>query len=375
MNHPIRIPANPKASPITRRLFTWLSSLADRTERKMLIGQFCGYPNPQPQLLAQTHPTSTFTPRYMEEIHALTGRHPALMGVDYYGNTGGIDDGPDIVTTEHSHLRTLNHSDATGTAVHLNRELIAWWNAGGLVTISIHCYRPDTHQPNHSGGMMKFGFGNSDRFPADERFREYDLRRILPGGADRVNWEAMMDGMAAGLTELRNAGVVVIWRPFHEVDKGWWWGKHDPALFGQVWRDMFRRFSDQHRLDNLLWAYTGDPHQYPGDDLVDLVGNDNYNRQLTDRSLHDWTVQRGKLHAQTEFGFGIDALRDNSTASYDFAELTASLRPWRPRSVYLLVWSDAWRIGNPRHLHQRELMEDPWIISREDMEQSWRTGT
>ncbi len=340
----------------------------------MLLGQFCGYPNPRPELLATTHPWSTFRRQYMDEIHTLSGAHPAIMGVDYYGNLGGINEGPGIATTEHSHLRTLNHSDVSNTGVHLNRELIRWWNAGGLVTINIHSYRPDTHRPDNSGGMMKFGFGGSDKYPGDERFCEYDLARMLPGGADRSNWLAMMDGIADGLAELRDAGVVVIWRPFHEVDRGFWWGKHHPDLFVQVWHDLFHYFSAIRKLDNLIWAFTGSMAYYPGDDQVDVIGDDTYQVRLHKRVLHDEAQRRGKLHAQTEFGFGIDALRDNSNASYDFANLSQSVRDVLPRSVYVLAWSDAWRIGNPNHTHQRELMHDQWMVTREGMDQTWRNA-
>jgi mannan endo-1,4-beta-mannosidase len=362
-------PANPEASPATRRLFAWLAALPRRDRKKILLGQFCGYPNPRPELLATTHPWSTFRPAYMEEIKTLTGKYPALMGVDYYGNTGGINEGPGIVTTEHSHERTLNYNDVSGIGLHLNRALIDWWKAGGLVTINIHSYRPDTHRPDHTGTMMKFGRGGGDhRYPPDERFREYDLRRMLPGGADRANWLAMMDGMAAGLAELRDAGVVVIWRPFHEVDRGFWWGRHEPALFHEVWRDMFACFSGEKRLNNLIWAFTGSPEYYPGDSQVDLSGIDVYQSRITRDPMIEHAVQRGKLAAITEFGFGLDHLRDNSTASYDFRELLESLKSAAPESVYALVWSDAWRIGNPRHSHQRELMEDDWIIGREDID-------
>ena len=364
------VPANPHASTTTKRLLAWLATLPRRTRRKVLVGQFCGYPNPRPELLAQTHPWSTFRNEYMDDIRAMTGKTPALLGVDYYGNSGGIDEGPGIVTTEHAHQRTLNYNDVTGTGLHLNRSLIAWWNSGGLVTINIHSYRPDTHRPDHSGALMKFGRGGGDpRFPGDERFREYDLTRILPGGADRSNWLAMLDGMADGLSELRDGGVVVIWRPFHEMDCGFWWGKHDGEVFKRVWRDMFAHFTVNRRLDNLLWAFTGSWAYYPGDDLVDLTGIDIYHRTLpAQHPLYTSTLDRGKLFAVSEFGFGIDALRDNSTASYDFLEVLTSLKTSVPESLYLLAWSDAWRIGNPNHRHQREFMHNDLMLCLEDVD-------
>lgn len=366
--------ANKSATEATRKLLSWMNSLPQRDNKKLLSGQFCGYPNPQPQLLATTHPWSTFRQAYMDDVFKMTGKYPAIMGVDYYGNTGGINEAPGIVTTEHSHLRTLNYNDISGTGLNINKELIKWWRAGGLVTINIHSYRPDTHQPNNSGSMMKFGKGGGDkRYPPDERFKEYDLSRILPGGADRSNWIAMMDGMALGLTELRDSGVVVIWRPFHEMNSGFWWGKHNGELFKAVWHDMFTYFCNKKELNNLIWAFTGSWEFYPGNEYVDITGIDVYSKTISRQeqlpgSLYVSTLKENKLFAVTEFGFGIDSLRDNSIASYDFQSLLTSLKANVPKSVYFLVWSDAWRIGNPNHTNQAKLMNDSWIINRDDID-------
>lgn len=374
---PLRIEAqtaNKSSSEATRKLLLWMNSLPHRDNKKLLSGQFCGYPNPQPQLLAATHPWSTFRHSYMEDVFKMTGKYPAIMGADYYGNTGGISEGSGIVTTEHSHLRTLNYNDISDTGININHELIAWWRAGGLVTINIHSYRPDTHQPNNSGGMMKFGKGGGDtRYPPDERFKEYDLNRILPGGIDRDNWMAMMDGMAAGLTELRDSGVVVIWRPFHEMNAGFWWGKHNGELFKAVWRDMFTYFCNQKKLNNLIWAFTGSPEFYPGNEFVDITGIDVYSKTIGQHeqlpgSFSNFTLKENKLFAVTEFGFGIDSLRDNSIASYDFMNFLNSVKANVPKSIYFLIWSDAWRIGNPNHKNQVKLMNDSWIINRDDID-------
>ena len=91
-----------------------------------------------------------------------------------------------------------------------------------------------------------------------------------------------LDTLAAGLTELKDAGVVVLWRPFHEMNGNWfWWGGKDPAAFQKVWRHMFDYFTKTKGLDNLLWVY-GPNHgekvaaYYPGDRFVDVVGLDAY---------------------------------------------------------------------------------------------------
>jgi mannan endo-1,4-beta-mannosidase len=366
-------PANRQSSKTTRALLAFLASLRSGAKGRTLIGQFCGYPNIQPSMLVDSHPWSTFRPEYMTDVTRMTGKTPALMGLDYYGNSGAIEVESGISTTEHSDHRTLNYNDASGVGVHINKAAIDWWRSGGLVTINAHMYRPDTHKPDNSGSLLKFGFGGTDpRYPADGRFKPYDLRRLLPGGEDRKSWLAMMNGMADGLSELKDADVVVIWRPFHEMDRGFWWGRHDPGLFQEVWRDMFRHLSEVRHLDNLIWAFTGSLPYYPGDDFTDIVGDDQYQPEADVVPILADAEARDRLHAMTEFGFGIDKLRDNSVASYDFEILAKSMARNLPRSIYLLVWSDAWRIGNPRHRNQQRLMRNPHFMTREDLRRLWK---
>ena len=91
-----------------------------------------------------------------------------------------------------------------------------------------------------------------------------------------------LDLIAAGLQELKDAGVVVLWRPFHEMNgDSFWWGAKDPDTFIKVWRHMFDYFSKTKGLDNLLWVYSPNHGNktaayYAGDHYVDLVGLDAY---------------------------------------------------------------------------------------------------
>ena len=91
-----------------------------------------------------------------------------------------------------------------------------------------------------------------------------------------------LDTLAAGLKQLQDAGVVVLWRPFHEMNGDWfWWGGKNPEAFINVWRHMFDYFTKTRGLNNLLWVY-GPNHgkktaaYYAGDGYTDVVGLDAY---------------------------------------------------------------------------------------------------
>lgn len=95
---------------------------------------------------------------------------------------------------------------------------------------------------------------------------------------------ADIDKAAPYLQELRDANVVVLWRPFHEFDGKWfWWGKDGAEAFVKLWQLMYDRYTNVYELDNLIWVlgYTGNSTPgavswYPGDEYVDIIGADSY---------------------------------------------------------------------------------------------------
>jgi hypothetical protein len=100
-----------------------------------------------------------------------------------------------------------------------------------------------------------------------------------------------LDVIAGILQELRDAGVVVIWRPFPQVNGNrFWWGLNSwqdtqahRVDFRALWVDLYETLTYDYGLDNLLWTYSVLPGTarnapvsgyYPGSDYVDLVGMD-----------------------------------------------------------------------------------------------------
>jgi len=86
--------------------------------------------------------------------------------------------------------------------------------------------------------------------------------------------------VAASLKQLQDENIAVIWRPFHEAAGGWfWWGK-DAESFKSLWIAMFDYFQAE-GVNNLIWVWTtetGDDDWYPGDEYVDIIGRDLYDK-------------------------------------------------------------------------------------------------
>lgn len=96
------------------------------------------------------------------------------------------------------------------------------------------------------------------------------------------------------LEKLNEARVPILWRPFHEIDGGWfWWTDRDqPENTAEMWRQMFDYLVKERKLNNLIWVYSAalkpakkgkDVVQidyrkrfYPGDAYVDISGIDIY---------------------------------------------------------------------------------------------------
>jgi mannan endo-1,4-beta-mannosidase len=224
---------------------------------------------------------------------------------------------------------------------------------GGLVTISAHLYNPANPR---SRGPWEQGA---------------DLNEILtPGNEAHARWMKELDIMAAGLTELRDAGVVVLWRPFHEMNGGWfWWGAKQPATFIEVWRHMFDYFSKTKGLDNLLWVYSpnhGDKTAayYAGDGYVDIVGLDAYTDFVDPQHIkgYDAVAKLPKPFGFTEFGpYG----PHNPPGNYDYPRFLDGVQKHFPKTTFFLAWNGKWSLG--RNRNAKQLLEHPWLVNREDL--------
>jgi mannan endo-1,4-beta-mannosidase len=310
-------PANPRANAAARAVLKYFQGLSAASERRIVSGQF-------------TDMGRNANLRGLTNIYDKTGHWPAMIGVDY---ANPARDGLETATP--------------------NQTAIAYWRQGGLVTISAHVYNP---AGTNGGGL---------------RDKAVNLSRLLDtNDSAHTRWMQELDLLAAGLQELRAGNVVVLWRPFHEMNGDWfWWGNKDPATFIKVWRQMFDYFTINKGLDNLIWVY-GPNHgrntasYYAGDRYVDLVGLDSYTDFVDLEHVKGFAAVAAlpKPFGFTEYG---PHGSHNPPGDYDYTRFLAGVQRDFPKTCFFLCWNGKWGLGSNEKT--KELLNDPIIVNRENL--------
>lgn len=325
--------ADPDATPQARSVLAYLHSLRQRTDNRVLLGQFLGYPN------RNEIPGNSFSLAPAEAVFQRTGKWPALVGADYSGRTV---------------LDYTNHRDLSYETV--NPVLKAYAKAGGLITICVH----------HPSPFPPYGLRDTGA----------DLRQLLQPGPVRDTWLKQLDYVASGLADLQSSGVVVLFRPLHEYTRtGMWWSTTSASatpdyhsVYRQVWIDLFDYFTKTKQLHNLLWVWNPKENQmnsYPGSGYVDIVGPYNYDGDFGDRYETNFAGDFSGM-LQTGKVFGVQETGPADATAYDARKLICVVREKGPQTAYILVWHDPiYRLANMQHLE--ELVNDEWIATRDEL--------
>ncbi len=156
-------------------------------------------------------------------------------------------------------------------AAYLTDRALSQTAAGGLVTMSWHERNPVEICPR--GEFYEC---------AKKAMTAATLRAVLTKGTPENRlWLADVDAVAKVLGDLRKRGIVVLFRPYHEMNGGWfWWGKQD--AFPELWDALYDELALRHKLDNLIWVWSSDrdtpdaKRYFPLRHKPDIVGIDVY---------------------------------------------------------------------------------------------------
>lgn len=187
-------------------------------------------------------------------IKNLTGDYPALLGLDL--------------------MKYTPSRTAFGESSSAVEKAIEFANKGGIVTFCWHWNAPTEYlnsTANSPDGWWGGFYTKSSKF---------DIAKVMNG--QDAKGKKLLDRdikeIAKQLKRLEKAGVPVIWRPLHEGSGGWfWWGAKGPDAYKKLWKYLYNELTNTYGCNNLIWVYNGQSADwYPGDEYVDIVGEDIY---------------------------------------------------------------------------------------------------
>ena len=258
-------PVNEHASAEVKRLLAYLYEIDDA---HTLVGQ---------------HNCNHEMNRYTNKAQEIGGRFPAIWGTDFTWS-GPHDPGQKIVD-----------------------EAIAKHRQGAIITLMWHAGRPLDEAP----------FRWSESIQGKVTQNEWE-EITTPGTPLHARWRDQVDQIAFYLKQLRDAHVPVLWRPYHEMNGEWfWWGdKKGEDGFVKLWKLLYDRFVNFHRLNNLVWVWNANAPRdipkdeaysykdyYPGHAYVDVLAADVYNYDYEQRDYEELlALAEGRVIALGQVG-------------------------------------------------------------------------
>lgn len=227
---------NENASKNTKRLMRYL---ADQYGKATISGQY--------------HYDAGVDSLEFSEIYALTGKYPAIMGFDFMDySPSRVEYGAQTKQTEYA---------------------VQWSDMGGIVSIVWHWNAPKDLLDTQEQPWWRGFYTEATTFDLDAALSD----------RDSLGYELILrdiDAIAEQLKILAAEDIPVLWRPLHEASGGWfWWGAYGEENYKILWKLMYERLTQTHGMNNLIWVYNGQHADwYPGNDYVDIIGEDVYTR-------------------------------------------------------------------------------------------------
>ncbi len=255
----------------------------------------------------------------------------------------------------------------------LLKSLIDYCRDGGVITASSHFQNP-------TGNWTSSGLCRG--FLGEENIWE---ELVTPGTPLNRDFVRELNVDAAFLRELDNNDIPILWRPYHEMNGGWfWWCLKqengyliDSRSFTELWKYTYNYYENVLGLKNLVWVYSPNndtgglvdvDYGYPGDAYVDMTGLDWYSNgkyEIGEKlkegvTAYDKMMAHGMPVALTEYGGSggeLDALET-------WEDLQKMYRDGK-KLTYILTWTSDHSFPKAGKLD--EFMAKPDTLSLKDI--------
>lgn len=262
-------------------------------------------------------------------------------------------------------------------------DLIEYSRHGGIVGISAHYYNPLPIQTiNNSVARGRIGVDNWDVLL--DSTSESDIRK---------NYLEQLEYTYKVMKALQDAGVSVVWRPYHETNGAWFWFTAATmyAEFGnnmtkaveyynKLYNMTYDYFETEKGLTNLIWAISPNiaddsstTHTgafIPSQRSFDIAGldwymggtlsnpnNDLINDKLDRKQVYSKLSNTGKIVALTEWGIS-DGLRGSSPeTTYTAAQALQLIKDMRSKKNYSFSYIVFWASWTGAYMSTYEMAE------------------
>ena len=238
-------------------------------------------------------------------------------------------------------------------------EVIRQNKLGSIITLCWHAVPPTADEPvtfQPLTGADSTKLHSVQGHLLDQQFKEV----LTPGTALYKHWCEQVDTIAVYLKKLQDAHLPIIWRPYHEMNGDWFWwgGRQGEYSTTRLYRQLFDRLVNYHKLNNLIWMWNVDrpstpPRKftnfYVGDKYFDIASLDVYgsdfNQNYYDSLL---ALAKGKPIVFGEVG----------------NPPTPAIIERQPKWAYYVIW--AGMVRNTTKRQYDSLNKDPHVLFLED---------
>lgn len=262
---------------------------------------------------------------------------PAEPGAPYFDPTlfTGLSKKPGVLGSDFGYW-----TDASEINPEYLSTLITEGKKGTLITLAMYIPDPFNRRYGDKGFKKRYNFADT----------------YTPGTVANERINIALNNMGNVLQQLKDEDIIVLLRPYLEMNGGWFWWGHKKKFptqdeYRNLWIYTYNYFENERQFDNLLWVYgpnyTGNTemkatdYYYPGTDYVDIVGLSYYKDDLNDINKNDGMTKLEALNkpiAMTEIG-SHNGVKTNDKMDVDnlrYLELK------KYKISYFLVWS-SWR--------------------------------
>ncbi|MFR8738196.1 MAG: glycosyl hydrolase [Eubacterium sp.] len=185
------------------------------------------------------------------QAYAVTGQYPALWSGDFLFSSSDVSNRWNMIY-----------------------ECKKQWENGSIVQLMLHVTPPTQAEAgNWDGGVVSK--------LTDEQWSSL----ITNGGELNKAWKKRLDTYAQYISYLKDNGVPVLFRPFHEMNQSmfWWAGRKGTNGTGALYRLTRDYLEKEKGLDNIIWVWDMQDLSYDwseynlGNDYWDIFAVDIYN--------------------------------------------------------------------------------------------------